>query len=61
MKGYDELKPLVKKRDGKCTEPGCTNNQPLKYLGVARIVASKADTMDNLRTVCRKHRPDWES
>jgi hypothetical protein len=59
--GYDELKSVVKERDGMCTEPGCTNKQPVKYLSVVRIDRYLDDTEDNLRTVCKKHKPDWES
>lgn len=58
---YDELKPKVKERDGKCTEPGCTSKAPVKYLAVVRIDPYEVDTMENLRTVCKKHKPDWES
>lgn len=59
--GYDELKSTIKKRDGRCTEPGCTSKVPLSMMLVVRVDMYLGDTEDNLRTVCKKHRPHWES
>lgn len=58
---YEDFRERCKTRDGnRCTEPGCTRNPHWKMLRVVRIDPWKADSMTNLRTVCKWHAPSWE-
>lgn len=54
---YDDLLPMVRERDGKCTECGKRYADPTAaklQLTAVRIDPWSADSMTNLRTVCRK-------
>jgi hypothetical protein len=54
---YDDLLPRVRERDGRCTECGRTYSDPIArrmQLTAVRRRPFEADSMANLRCVCRK-------
>jgi len=58
---YEYYVPLVKKRDEKeCQGEGCTRKPNEKMLRVVRRDPYKADSMENLVTVCKWCAPDYE-
>ena len=58
---YEYYAKLVRERDRICTEPGCTRRPPPKMLKAVRVDWREADSLENLRAVCRWHIPDTEA